>query len=225
MFSVNRYNFRVHCRMMLVFIDESGDPGLRINEGSSRYFTVALVVFEDPEDATACDQRIGLLKRELGWCDGEFHFQRNSHRIRQSFLQAVAPYDFFYYGIIINKDPKKLWGDGFRDTQSFYKYACGLVFENAKEKLQNATVVIDESGSLDFKRQLERYIKRRMNQANGSKVIHKMKMQRSKANNLLQLADYVAGTLNYSVRAKGKYGDEYRRIISHREINVQMWPR
>ena len=50
---------------MLVFIDESGDSGLKIGEGSSRYFTVALVVFEDREEATACDQRIELLKREL----------------------------------------------------------------------------------------------------------------------------------------------------------------
>lgn len=142
---------RLHWIPMLVFIDESGDSGLKIEEGSSRYFTVALVVFEDREEATACDQRIELLKRELGWQDGEFHFKRNSERIRLSFLQAVAPYNFFYYGIVINKDPKKLWGEGFRDKHSFYKYACGLVFENAKEKLQNATVVIDESGDLDFR--------------------------------------------------------------------------
>lgn len=52
---------------MLVFIDESGDPGLKIEKGSSRYFTVSLVVFEDKEEALACDQRIGLLRRELGW--------------------------------------------------------------------------------------------------------------------------------------------------------------
>lgn len=31
---------------MLVFIDESGDSGLKIGEGSSRYFTVGLVIFE-----------------------------------------------------------------------------------------------------------------------------------------------------------------------------------
>lgn len=209
---------------MLVFIDESGDSGLKIAEGSSRYFTVALVVFEDREEATACDQRIELLKRELGWQDGEFHFKRNSERIRLAFLQAVAPYNFFYYGIVINKDPTKLWGEGFRDKQSFYKYTCGLVFENAKEKLQNATVVIDESGDLDFKRQLERYLKRRMNQTNGSKIIRKVKMQRSKGNNLLQLADYVAGVINRSIRKKEKNADEFRQLINHREIYVQVWP-
>jgi hypothetical protein len=92
---------------MLVFIDESGDSGLKLDSGSSRYFTVSLVVFENHDEATACDQRIELLKRELGWkSDSEFHFKKNSHRIREEFLKAVVCYDFFYYGIIINKNVK-----------------------------------------------------------------------------------------------------------------------
>ena len=65
-------------------------------------------------------------------------------------MNAVAPYSFFYYGIVINKDSSKLYGDGFRNKSSFYKYACSLVFENAKEKLNNAIVVIDKSGNLNF---------------------------------------------------------------------------
>lgn len=32
---------------MLVFIDESGDPGLKIDAGSSKYFVVALIVVID----------------------------------------------------------------------------------------------------------------------------------------------------------------------------------
>ncbi|MEK7189873.1 MAG: DUF3800 domain-containing protein [Patescibacteria group bacterium] len=121
---------------MLVFIDESGDSGLKIEKGSSRYFTVGLVVFEDNAEALACDQRMQLLKSESGLSENtEFHFKRNSDKFKRAFLTAIAPYDFFYYGIVINKDPDKLCGDGFRNKESFYKYACGLVFENAKEKL------------------------------------------------------------------------------------------
>lgn len=82
---------------MLVFIDESGDSGLKIHEGSSRYFSIALVIFEENEEATACDQRIELLKRELGWREGsEFHFKKNSDRVRKAFLHAIVPYNFFY---------------------------------------------------------------------------------------------------------------------------------
>ena len=208
---------------MLVFIDESGDSGLKVTQGSSRYFTVSLVVFEDHDEAIACDKRIELLKRELGWDSGsEFHFKNNSERVRIAFLKAVVPYNFFYYGIVINKDPVKLYGEGFRNKESFYKYACGLVFENANEKLRNAIVLVDRSGSLDFRTQLAKYLKRKVN--TGPTSVKKVKMQKSESNNLLQLADYVAGTINRSVTNTKKHSDEYRKIIAHREIHVQVWP-
>ncbi|HNU96109.1 MAG TPA: DUF3800 domain-containing protein [Candidatus Magasanikbacteria bacterium] len=209
---------------MLIFIDESGDSGLKIDKGSSRYFTVGLVLFEEDEEAISCDQRIQLLKKEVGWRENdEFHFKNNSDKIRVAFLKAVSPYNFFYYGIVINKDPKKLFGDGFKNKSSFYKYACGLVFENAKEKMRDSTVIIDESGNLDFKNQLATYLRKRVNK--NDKLIKKIKMQRSESNNLLQLADYVAGAINRSVKNEKKKSDAYRKIIAHREIYVQIWPK
>ncbi|MFB3896037.1 MAG: DUF3800 domain-containing protein [bacterium] len=210
---------------MLAFIDESGDPGFKLDQGSSRFFTVALVVFEDHADAISCDQRIGLLRRELGWNDqSEFHFKHNSDLDRRAFLQAVAPYNFFYYGIVINKDPEKLWGEGFKYKQSFYKYTCSLVFENAKDKLDQSIVVIDGSGSLDFKQQLAKYLKSRINE-NQRRIIKEIKIQRSRSNNLLQLADYVAGVINRSVQKNKRFAQEYRKLIAHREIFVQIWPK
>ena len=209
---------------MLVFIDESGDPGLKIDKGSSRFFSIGLVVFQDNEEALACDQRIELLKREIGWKKAsEFHFKRNSDRVRESFLNAVAPYNFFYYGIVINKDPKKLWGEGFQDKQSFYKYTSGLIFENARDKLENAIVTIDKSGNDEFRQQLGSYLRSRLN--NKARLIKKVKMQRSEGNNLLQLADYIAGVINRSILNKKKKSDAYRKIIAHREIYVQIWPK
>ncbi|HLD21689.1 MAG TPA: DUF3800 domain-containing protein [Patescibacteria group bacterium] len=210
---------------MLVFIDESGDSGLKMDKGSSRYFTVALVIFDDREEAIACDQRIELLKKELGWDkQSEFHFKRNSERVRKAFLQGVAPYNFFYHGVVINKDPNKLWGDGFQDKCSFYKYTCGLVFQNAKELLEDSIVVIDKSGNQDFRNQLAKYLRNKMNEKN-KRVIKKVKMQRSEGNNLIQLADYVAGVINRSVQQKRKNHQDYRQIIAHRELRVQIWPK
>ncbi|UMX47420.1 MAG: DUF3800 domain-containing protein [Candidatus Nealsonbacteria bacterium DGGOD1a] len=209
---------------MLVFIDESGDPGLKIDKGSSRFFVIGLVIFEDNDEAAACDQRIELLKRELGkQPSDEFHFKTNLNRVKETFLKAVSPYNFFYYGIVINKDPKKLYGEGFKNKESFYKYACGLVFENAKEKLRNSIIIIDKSGNLDFRNQLGKYLRRKMN--GKDRIIKKIKMQRSESNNLLQLADYIAGVIYRSVRNERKKADDYRKIIAHREIYVQIWPK
>ncbi len=79
---------------MLVFVDESGDTGLKFSEGSSDLFTVALVVFEENDEAEAADERITLLCRELRKsADFEFHFKENSDSVRRAFLEAVAQCD------------------------------------------------------------------------------------------------------------------------------------
>ncbi len=209
---------------MLVFIDESGDPGLKLACGSTDYFIVTLVAFEDREEATAADQRIQLLKRELSFPEGfEFHFNKVKGTYREAFLSAVASYEFFYLSIVINK--AKLRGPGFKFKESFYKYACGLVFENAKPYLDNATVVIDGSGSREFRRQLGSYLRKRINNTKGdSRFIGKVKIQDSRDNNLLQLADMVCGAV---ARSYGGKDDAriYRNLISHREISVQFWPK
>jgi hypothetical protein len=206
---------------MLVFIDESGDTGLDISKGATKYFVIAMIVFDENNEAHSCDQRIGLLRKELRLRENfEFHFYKNSHRTRESFLKSVLPYQFFYYGIIINK--QKLFGEGFKSRESFYKYATGLLFENAKEKLENAIVIIDESGHQLFKYQLAKYLKTKVNQKKN--CIKKVKMQDSKGNNLLQLADMVAGAINRSLHGL-RENSLYREIIKSREIYVQSWPK
>lgn len=209
---------------MLVFVDESGDPGLKLGSGATAYFTVALVIFEDHEEATACDQRIELLKRELSLPGGfEFHFHDNHPALRKTFLSTVAPYDFFYFGIVLDK--ALLTGPGFQFKESFYKYASRLVFENAKPYLRDAVVIFDESGSATFKMQLARYLRRLINPPGEQGLITKVKVQSSSGNNLIQLADMVAGSLGRA-RLKDKPDQlDYWKLIRHREIYVQHWPK
>jgi len=208
---------------MLALIDESGDSGFKIGKGSSKYFTIALVIFEDDDEAIACDNRIEILKRELGWITrSEFHFKSNSDKIREAFFRAVLPYNFFYYGFVLNKYSTKLYGDSFKNKTSFYKYTCGLVFENAKSKLVDCTVIIDENGNPGFRKQLSKYLKGKMN-TKYQKCIKKVKMESSLSNNLLQLADYVAGAINRSLTEK-RNRRHYRNYLSLKEISVQIWP-
>jgi len=209
---------------MLVFIDESGDPGMPPGNGASAFFTVTLVVFEDRDEAAAVEQRIELLKRELNLPTGfEFHFSKLKSAWREAFLRAVAPYEWFYFSIVLNK--AKLTGKGFQFPDPFYKYTCGLVFQNAKPHLNDAIVVIDGSGGREFRPQLSTYLRKRVNDGGaGPKLIRKVKLQDSKRNSLLQLADIVCGTI-----ARGYTSPDdkncYRKLISHREMQVQFWPK
>ena len=209
---------------MLAFIDESGDPGRKLVRGSSRYFVVAVVTFDDNEVAADCDNRISLLRRELGLADNyEFHFSRNSHRVRLSFLRAVSPYGFFYHGLVLNKDPKRLVGEGFNYKEPLYKYVCRLVLTNARPYLGETTIVIDRSGAKRFQKELATYLKKHI-EKEGRQTIKKVKSERSDSNNLLQLADYVASIINR--RAQGKRGAaEYYKYLATKEITCQIWPK
>lgn len=211
---------------MLVFVDEAGDTGLKLDKGSSRYFIVTLVLFEENEEAEAADTRISLLRRELGLAaDFEFHFNETPERIKEAFFDAIVRYNFFYFAIVINK--AKLYGPGFKVKESFYKYAASLVFQTARQHLTDAIVVFDGSGSRDFKRELRSYLSRKVNEP-GKRIgrIRKVKIQDSRRNNLIQLADMVCGAISRSFKGKRRKGQrDFRKRIAHREIYVQFWPK
>ncbi|MDI6791789.1 MAG: DUF3800 domain-containing protein [bacterium] len=209
---------------MLVFVDESGDPGVVEKDGSSEYFVVTLVIFEDNDEAEDADRKIDLIRKELSLpTNFEFHFYNNHPKIRKYFLEKLCGYNFFYFGIIINK--RELCKSNFQSGSSFYKYATRLVFENAKPYLRNATVIFDRSGGSTFQSQLKKYIKGKINIEESSDLIKKVKTEHSKGNNLLQLTDMICGSLARALNKSKSDSQVYRNIIRFREIFVGMWPK
>lgn len=205
---------------MLIFLDEAGDLGFKFSKGSSQLLIVTLVLFDDDEEARNCDLRIDLLRRELRLPDKfEFHFNQNSPEIRKDFLRAVAPYNFSYFAVVINKN--KFTMPELSTAKAFYRHACSLVFESAKKRLNEAIVIIDGKGGRHYKRDLQRDLKRRIN--NRVRCIGTIKIQDSAGNNLIQLADMVCGAVNRSLSGKPDAQD-YRQIIAPREVSVEMVP-
>jgi hypothetical protein len=210
---------------MLVFIDESGDSGLKLESGSSEYFVVSLVIFQDYDEAYKLDQKIEVLKRKT-CCSPHFEFKFNevASKHKKRFLKEVASFDYFYLSIVINK--RKLYGKGFHYKESFYKYACRLVFENAKSYLEEARVVIDGSGSREFRKGLAAYLKKQINSKDSPcRHIKKVKIEDSKSNNLLQLADMICGAVARSFKLDKTDSEDYRKIVKKRERYVQFWPK
>jgi hypothetical protein len=181
------------------------------------------VIFEENEAAEDCDAQIEALRQHLfNGAHREFHFNKLSDRFREEFFQAVARHDFFHISFALNK--AKLSGPGFNYKESFYKYTAKLLFENAKPYLRDASVVIDRSGNREFRQQLEKYLKGKIN--TDSQIIRKVKSEPSHSNNLIQLADMVCGAIGRSFK-EGKYEDRvrFRKMIGHRELDVQLWPK
>lgn len=209
---------------MLVFVDESGDSGLKLGDGSSDFFVLTLVIFSKNEDATSADILVDSIRANLKLNPlSEFKFNKLRDSGRRYFLRTIASQNFVYYSVVINK--VKLTGPGFRFKESFYKYVCQMALNNCREYLDEAVIVIDGSGSREFRQQLQTYIKGKINDKDElAKCIKKVKIEDSRKNNLLQLADMVCGAVARSFSDKTDQ-PKYRSLIESREGYVQFWPK
>ncbi len=211
---------------MLAFVDESGDPGRKLGLGSSLYFVVAIVTFEDNDEATECDRRIAALRTRLRLpANYEFHFSHNPETVKEAFLETVTPFPFFYHAFALNKDPSKLTGAGFGNKESLYKITARFTFENAKPHLHNAIVIIDRCGERRFRDELAAYLRKRILDDGGNHLIKQVKIQKSTANNLLQLADYVAGVTNKVVSRKAGGAALRKKYLAAHESTMRLWPK
>ncbi len=208
---------------MLVFVDESGDPGVRGRKDSSEFFVVTAVLFFDRAEAARCEAKIKALREELGWHPSkEFKFNKLSAKLRITFLNTVARYNFSYLSFVLNK--KKLTGPGFNYKHSFYKYPVRMLFQNAKQYLEHACVIIDKCGEREFRQQLATYLKKHTNIPGEELSIKAVKMHDSHRDNLLQLADMVCGAVSRSLKSDKIDRNIYRNLILDKELHYQKWP-
>jgi len=82
---------------MLILVDEAGDAGLSLVKGSSKFFVVTLVIFQEEEEAIACDHRLEQLRCEFNLPGTfEFHFRDTPPRLKSEFFKTIAPFNFSY---------------------------------------------------------------------------------------------------------------------------------
>jgi hypothetical protein len=206
---------------MLVFIDESGDAGLKIDEGSSSHFVVTLVVFEDKAEAFKVDEHFIELRKQLKLHkEFEFHFTKLSDKLRKHFLNEVSQFEFKYFSFIIHK---KIFDENLiKHGREFYKFAFKEACLLAKDFLADSTLIIDGQSSREFRQEFEKHLKSNLNTDNHWRI-KKMKMQDSHKNNLLQLADMVCGAVASAFRDDKYKSDIYWKIINLREEKVEFF--
>jgi len=206
---------------MLAYVDESGCTGMRLNSGSSLFFVVTAVFFEDRDQADKCYRRIDTLRAELK-VSREFHFTKLSHANRVRFFEEVCPFDFRYDAVVFDKS--KIHSEGVVLSAPFLQYPVKAIFAALAPKMTKATIVIDKTGSSEFRKRLARELKRDLNEQFGREVIHKIKEVDSHKHALLQLADMVCGAVARSFSDKRKSADAFRTLIRQREGFVTVWP-
>jgi len=206
---------------VLAYVDESGDMGMKLNKNSSPLFVVTASIFFDREEASRCYSAIESLREELG-IKTEFHFTscQDSHRHR--FLDTINSFSFQYLSVVFDK--RKLQAQDGKLNKPLLQYPVYSLFSLVADRLENATVVIDKTGSSAFRKLLSKDLRRDINSKNDHTVIQKVKSMTSHSHNLLQLADMVCGSVARSYRDDRPNPESYRDKIRSHEISVTVWP-
>lgn len=191
---------------MLVFIDESGDPGFKLDRGSTPIFAAAMVIFDDKAHAAHAEATIrATLEAEKAY--PEFKFNKCRDGLRDAFFAAVEPCSFYVRAIVVRKDV--IYSPRLRaQKEEFYRFFVKNMVRHDGGALKDAKVVIDGSGERVFRQDLQRHLKRH---ADGG--IRSVKFQDSHRDPLVQLADMAVGAIARSYRLDRKdAGRWYRQL-------------
>lgn len=200
---------------MIIFIDESGDAGFKIQKGSSLTFVVALVIFDDELDAEETALKIKKLKKTLRKSGRfEFKFNKSNKDIRIQFLESVKNCKFRIRAIVLQKE--KIYSKVLRSSKDkFYNYVIKSALDNNQNSIRNAKIRLDGLGEKSFKQNLIAYLRRNQNQ--GSKTVMKnLKFRDSRKDVLIQLADMVAGAIRRSYDLTKSDHKIYKKILKKR---------
>lgn len=179
---------------MLVFIDDSGDPGFKIEKGSSLIFVISCVIFNDELEAEKTAVAIKELRRDLKFPDEvEFKFSKSRRKIREKFLKKINHFQFKVRSLVIKKS--LIRSEELKNNKnSFYSYAIKSLLKYSNDSIIEAKVRIDGSGDRRFRRNFLTYLRKQLN-THHKKIIKNCQLINSKSNVLIQMVDMVAGSI------------------------------
>ena len=197
----------------LIFIDDSGDPGLPSKRIIGRYFILSCIIFKDAIDAELVGANLKALKRGMGWKqDHEFKFGKVRRSHKEPFFKAICKYDFTVRAVVVDKKnyklPPKL------RANSFYQFIIKELL-NSYPKMKDAKVYLDGKGGKNYRLRSGSFFRQELNKT--AHRIDEFKFVDSKSDVLIQLADMVSG----AIRRKYEYGDtEFYELIKSKVDDV-----
>jgi len=204
---------------MLVFIDESGDPGFKLTKGSSLHFVIAMIIFTDELDAEETALKIKKLRKRMYKSDKfEFKFNKCSKEIRKTFLSEIKNCHFRIRAIVFDK--KTVYSQHLRSNkEGFYNFALRQVLEHNNNTIRNAKIRLDGRGEKIFKQQLTTYLRKCLN-SDTRKIMINLRFRDSKSDVLIQTADMIAGCIRRYYDHNTNDWDSYRKITRSKEEDV-----
>lgn len=201
---------------MRLYLDDSGDPGLRLGKSSPVLDVGGIVV----DDHLGVEDAVRAFRRDAGWReDWEIKFRNTSHKNRTKFLQRIVELPIEAHVLTVVKASIAV---PYRTiVPDLYQFAVRRCIEVALDGRYVDLVIIDEIGREKQYKQSVRTGLRQYLRGSGSRgLVGDVAIRDSRHEDILQIADIVAGSVRYMhTEGDAKYRDILRPIL--RET---LWP-
>lgn len=210
----------------LAFIDESGNTDLDTSKRDvSKYFIVCAVII-DSDNFQPLSESVEQLRQkyfQTGEIKSSKVRDRDNHERRIKILSSILELDFKFYAIAVEKEALRNDG-GFPHKRSFLKFINGLLYRQLFESYPAIKVYADEHGGEEFKESFRNYIE--TNHKPDLFWESEINLVSSQDNTLVQLADFLAGTLAkvYEGKSNQALKESYRLLLKQKALDVKEWP-
>ncbi len=191
---------------MHVYIDDSGDGGMKFGKGSTRFLVMAACVFDDTRQIELLDQKVSDLSQQLHR-KPEFKFHKTKKTHKRMFFEAIEPVNFAVRVLVIDKTV--LYSETLRKSPSKLKsFAISLLLTHTFDTVKNAKILIDGQDTKSFGITDASYIMKKAN-GSGKTVVRKVEFVDSRNSVGIQLADMIAGAIRQYAESGEKSTELY----------------
>lgn len=209
------------------YIDEFGAYGFNFeNEGCSSHFIVTAIIV-DKDDISLVEEGVDNIRKTL-FKTGEIKSSTvgKNHRRRISILNELMKLPFKIYALVCDK--RKIYEQsGLRYKPSFYKFINNLVYQELRINFSNLVIVADEIGENEYLKSFAEYVRKR--EVPLSFFDESLfKFENSKNSSIIQVADFISGSLayNYDEWKKGKAeGVNYLSFLDSKILMIAEFPK
>ena len=201
---------------MIIAVDDAGDPGLKLKEGSSKFFIIAAVLFEDGLDAEETALKIKRLRQKLGWQQRhEFKFRKTSPEIRKLFLSEIKNCRFEVSLVILDKADVAEVKEFKNDASKLYNAVILKSLQAFDGKLKQIHILVDGESGSTYRRNVKTFFRKHLPKG----TMRQLTYRNSAEDNLVQLADMIAGAARRSVERDKDAS--YLKVVKKRIVSLE----
>jgi len=206
----------------VAYADEFGTNSFKFDTQST-HFIIATVIVK-PENITILEERVNDIRKKHKFQTGELKSNKvgSDFKRRIKILNDIVKLDFSIYAVVVDK--RDLEVKGFHYKKSFYKYLNNLLYKELFRTFPELELYVDEHGSNDYMLEFKKYVTKNHEKHLFSGI--EFDIKDSKSSNLIQLADFVAGTLGhiYDTHKKSDNSSGFLNILQPKISSIRMFP-